>query len=314
MVNTKDQVKKISSTPWIKIAVSGILLILVHVLFGMLLNRAWREYELLFFPGLKIFALIFWIFFDLFLVTIFAGIFGALVRPTWIIILGFFVSSIVMFFAWGIDIFSAVSSIIYFFITIFYSLFVVRELNNRIRFSVRPMSEGQRSLLFGLILLISISFAFGYLDDSKKRNFVIPPKYKEMILNVVLPQLTGGLTSQIEGQIGGQLNELTSQVPPELQGELEEQGMSEGIEGLLPFDDLGKEVEKLWVDAESFLKPFRQLIALGFGLLTFLVLETTMALISWIIPLVLMIIFPILKVFGMAKEFKKMEEIKKLVL
>jgi uncharacterized protein len=42
---------------------------------------------------------------------------------------------------------------------------VARELNERIRFSVRPISEGQNILLMILILIICGSLYFGYAGD-----------------------------------------------------------------------------------------------------------------------------------------------------
>ncbi|MDP3184661.1 MAG: hypothetical protein Q8M58_05255, partial [Anaerolineales bacterium] len=103
-----------------------------------------------------------WVFGSILFLALTGGLVAALVRPFWVITLGYFLSTLAMFLMWKIGIITAVASLIYFLIAIGFSNTVVDEIKVRLNFSVKPIQQEQKFLLFGLVLMVGVSFALGY--------------------------------------------------------------------------------------------------------------------------------------------------------
>ena len=263
------------------------VLVITNALLGVVCGRVYRQYEGLFSPGPELLNLAIWVFGTIALVAVAAGLLVALVRPLWVIIVAFALSALAMVLAWEISIVSLVLSLFYLALAMIYARSVVSELNNRLNFSVRPIAEGQGIFLFALILLVSVSFALGYREDAIRRGFIVPPAYKQTVMEIVLPRLRAGIESRSELK------------PEERAAALEEAKQS---------------IEKFWTESETMLQPYAQFIPVGLGLMLLWMLETVVGLVSWIPPLVLSGVFPLLKLLGVARVATEMREIKRLIL
>jgi hypothetical protein len=97
-------------SPVIKITVFWLMLIGVHVLLGLACNKVQADYSNLFPPGRASLNLALWVVGSILLAIMIAGLVVALVRPLWVIALGFLLSSLAMFVAWGINIYSGIAT------------------------------------------------------------------------------------------------------------------------------------------------------------------------------------------------------------
>ena len=271
----------------IKITVFILMLIGVHVLLGMTCNKVQSHYEELFPPGIASLNLAIWVVGSILLNALIGGLVVALVRPFWIIALGFFLSSLAMLLAWGINIYSALASLIYFVIAIWFCRTVVNEIKNRLNFSVQPIEQEQKLLLFGLALMIGVSFALGYQDAARQSGEVIPPTYKQKITD----SITHTVQAQLEKRSG--LGQVESAMVL--------QGMQQGV-------------EKIWAQADTLLEPHGSYLPFVIGGLLVWLLNTLLGFIAWLPPRLLSRIIPLLKAIGVTHEVVETKEARQLVL
>ncbi len=278
----------------VKIAIFLLFLVGAHVLFGVACSKVQSQYDALFTPAVRgftqgkpLFSLVFWVFGTILLVALTGGLVVTLVRPVWIIALGYLLSALAMFLMWEISFITAAASLIYFLIAIGFSITVVDEIKVRLSFSVRPIQQEQKLLLFGLALMIGASFALGYLEDARRSEAVIPPAYKQMVSDMV----TRTLMAQIEKQ---------SALGP--------------IEKALALQQLQQGLEKFWAETERTIQPYAPYLPLVIGVLVLWLLETLLGFVSWIPPLLLSGFFPLLKAIGVAHEVAETKEARRLVL
>ena len=271
----------------LKITVFILMLLGAQVLFGMTLNRVQSHYEDLFPPGMTSLNLVIWVVGSILLSALIGGLVVALVRPLWIIALGFFLSSLAMLLAWGTNIYSALASLIYFLIVIRFSRTVVDEIKVRLNFTVNPIQQEQKLLLFGLALMIGAGFALGYQDAARRSGELIPPAYKQNITD----SITRTVQAQLEKQSGlGQVENAMAL-----------QGMQQGV-------------EKLWAQADKLLEPYASYLPFVIGALVVWRLKTLLDFIAWIPPLLLSRIIPLLKAIGVTHEVVETKEARRLVL
>jgi len=268
----------------VKIVVFLLMLIGAHVLFGVACSKVQSQYEALFTQGKPLLNLVLWVFGSILFLALTGGLVAALVSPFWIIALGYFLSALAMFLMWKIGIITAAASLIYFLIAVGFSITVVEELKVRLSFSVKPIQQEQKFLLFGLALMIGVSFSLGYLEDARQSNAMIPPAYKQMVSDMV----TRTMVAQIERQ--------TAIGPTE-----KAMALQQGL-------------EKFWADTERTIQPYAPYLPLVIGALLVWLLETFLGLVSWIPPLLLSGFFPLLKAIGVTHEVVETKEVRQLAL
>ncbi|MBU2609868.1 MAG: hypothetical protein KJ606_02810 [Chloroflexi bacterium] len=278
----------------VKIAIFLLFLVGAHVLFGVACTKVQSQYGALFTPAVRGFTqgkplldLALWVFGSILFLALTGGLVVALVRPLWIISLGFFFSSLAMLLTWGINYISALASLIYFLIAIGFSNMVVDEIKVRLNFSVKPIQQEQKFLLLGLALMIAVSFALGYLEDARQSEAMIPPAYKQMVSDMVTP----AMQAQIEKQTAIGLTEKA-----------------------MALQQLQQGLEKFWVETERTIQPYAPYLPLAIGVLVFWLLETFLGLVSWIPPLLLSGFFPLLKAIGLTHEVAETKEVRRLAL
>jgi len=258
-----------------------------HVLFGSTCNKVQSQYEALFTPGSASLSLAIWVFGSILLVALTGGLVAAHMRPFWVIALGSFLSSLAMLLTWGINIYSTLASLIYFLVAIGFSNTVVDELKVRLNFSVKPIQQEQKFLLLGLTLMIGAGFALGYWEDARQSQAIIPPAYKQMVSDMIIP----ALATQIEKQTAV--------------------GPTEKAMALL---QLQQGLDKFWAETERTIQPYAPYLPLVIGALSFWMLFTFLSLISWIPLLLSSGIIPLLKAIGVTHEVAETKEARRLVL
>jgi hypothetical protein len=271
----------------VKIVVFLLMLIGAHVLFGVACSKVQSQYDALFTQGKPLLNLALWVFGSILFLALTGGLVAALVRPFWVITLGYFLSALAMFLMWKIGIITAVASLIYFLIAIGFSITVVDEIKVRLSFSVRPIQQEQKFLLFGLVLMVGVSFALGYQEAARRSGELIPPAYKQKIMDPI----TRAVQEQLEKQSGLSL-----------------------VEKAMALQQMQQGVEKFWAEADKILEPYASYLPLVIGALLVWLLETFLGLVSWIPPLLLSGFFPLLKAIGVTHEVAETKEARRLVL
>lgn len=274
-------------TTIIKTAIFAAILVAAAAMFGWVCGRVYQQYEAVFSPGTGLWNLITWILVTMALVLATSGLVAALIRPFWATVISFALSAVAMILAGGINSLSVILGLIFFVSSLIYARSVVRELNNRLFFSVRPIRESQKILLLALIVIVSLSFALGYRDDLKHRGTIVPPAYRETVMGLLLPRLQTLIKSQGE-------------IPPKQMAFITEQ--------------FKQKIDEFWVKADTSLQPYAQYIPLGLALILIWALKSLLGLLSWIPISVLGLIFPLLRWTRVVRVETKTKEAERLTL
>jgi len=278
---SKDGNKNMSK--WFKVSFFIILLIGTGYFFGTICKKMYEAYNLILTPSVKqLIQLLLWFLSALFALMVSSGLVAALVRPTWVGIIAFALSGLLMLIGWKVSISSFILVLVYFLIAIFYTVSIDRELKQRIKFSVHPISEGQALLSMVLILIACGSLYFGYSAHIKEEGFSIPEFYIEKLLE------------QMEKRMIGE------QLPV--------------FQRRLAIAKLREEFQNLINDLTERMKSYEKFIPIAISLSLFMPLVTITRLLFWIPTGILSIIFPMLKAMGITKILSETKEVQRLVI
>ncbi len=277
--------------PWeriLKIIFFAVLLIAAGYFFGIWCGKFGQAYTLLFQPGREILELVLWLLLAIMVVAVTAGLVAALLKPLWVAVVAFALSALAMILGWQVGIGPALLGLLYFLLSLPYARGVTRELNERLRFSVEPVSRGL-SLLFMVLALVACgSLYLGYAAHIEKDGFTFPPVFKEMMTKMTVVPIREAIEAQ------------TDLTPQEKERALAE--MEEGF-------------EEMWMGPlEEMIKPYERLIPVVMAVGTFMTLQTILGLLSWIPGLILAMIFPLLQITGMTKVVRETREVERLVI
>jgi uncharacterized membrane protein len=213
-----------------------------------------------------------------------AGIVAVLFRLFWVCIIASGLSALAALFGWEWRVDTSILALLYFFASLIYARGVAQELDNRLDFSVRPISESQSLLFMALSVVICGAFYFGYSAQIEKEGFSIPSFFVEMAMT--------SMEKQIEQQL-----DLTPTQREEVLAKFRQE-----------FED------KVKKPIEDKIKPYERFIpiAVAIGLLQPLVFVSS--LLSWIPILVLRLVFPLLTALKVAKVVTETREVRRLTL
>jgi len=155
-------------------------------------------------------------------------------------------------------------------------------MNERIRFSVHPISEGQGMLLMALTLVACGSLYLGYAAHIEREGFSMPESYTEMFME------------QMEKQI-------EARVPEE-----------ERQEAVAKFREEFRHATDEFF--ERTVKPYERFIPLAMAVGLFMSLVTLTRLLAWVPTMVLSIIFPLLTALGVTRVVSETREVQRLVI
>lgn len=266
---------------WFKVSFFIILLIGTGYFFGTICKQIGQSYDLILSPSKELLILLLWFLLTLFAVLVSSGLVVALVRPIWTGVIAFALSGLAMLMGWDLTIGSCILVLIYILIAIFYTVSVAKEMTQRIKFSVSPISEGQAILTIALILLACGSLYFGYSEYIKEEGFSIPEFYIEKLME------------QMEKRVGEEL-------PP--------------LQRRLAIAELREELNKMINNFTEQIKSYEKFIPIAISLGLFMPLVTITRLLSWIPAGILSIIFLLLKAIGITKIVSETKEVQHLII
>lgn len=271
----------------VKIAVLILGVVVASLLLGLVCEQVNRRYEVLFSPGPALLRLAGYVLGAIALVVIAASLMAALVRPFWLIVLASAFSAAGVVIGWRAGIISAAAAVVYAALLVAFAHAVIRELDARVEFSVKPVRDGQGILLAALALLVSISLAAGYWDDARRRGFVLPPAWRQTVLAAMLPRLEAAI-------------EQRGEVSPEFRAAI--------------VAEVRQRFESLWQNLETTLQPYARFAPIALAALSFWMLKTVLGFLAWIPPLILSGIFPMLTYLRLTETVAETREVRRLVL
>ncbi len=328
----------------LKIVFFAVLLIAASYYFGDVCERIGQAYGLILSPSREILGLALRFFLATGALAIAAGLVAALVRPLWACFAVFGLSALAMLLGWELKASGGFLAGVYFVASLIYVERINRELNDRLRFSVRPISQGQPILITALLIVACGSFYFGYAAEIKREGFSIPAALVEIVVERIekevgelLPTDLGETAvTSFRDQFERVLDEMGKEVSNRLPAAQAEAVMVEfrrQLERVL--DEMEKEAgERLSVaetDAimagfreqfkrtlvelvEKAIRPYERWIPLVFAVSLFTFLGTITALLSWIPIVALMVIFPLLTALGVTKSVAETRLVRRLTL
>jgi hypothetical protein len=272
----------------LKMALFTVLLIAASWFFGIWCDRFGQVYTLFFQPGREILELGLWLLLAILAVAVTAGLVAALLKPLWVAMIAFALSALAMILGWEVGIGTALLGLLYFIACLPYARGVTKELNERLKFSVEPVSRGLSLLFLVLALAACGSLYMGYAAHIEKEGFTIPAALKEMMTKMTIVPTREAVEAR------------TDLTPQEKERILVE--MEEGF-------------EEMWMGPlEEMIEPYERLIPGGVAIGVFMTLQTILGLLSWIPGLILAMIFPLLQITGMTKVVRETREVERLVI
>lgn len=130
------------------------------------------------------------------LFIIMLGVTAALVRPTWIAMAAYAVAAGLYIFFVGSGIVTWVAAGVSVAVLVSYLIAEVHLFSNQIKVSTHPLGEKKMLICTLLAALISVSVAVGYMNDSVKRNYVLPPEAKTVYSQYMMKLAEGTIDAQ----------------------------------------------------------------------------------------------------------------------
>ncbi len=329
----------------LKSAAFAVLIIAASYYFGGVCERIGQGYDLILSPSREILGLAIRFFLALGAIAITAGLVAALVRPLWACFVVFALSALAMLLGWGLKTSSGILAAVYFIVSLIYVERIARELDDRLRFSVSPISQSQSILLATLVIVACGSFYFGYAAEVEREGFSIPPALVEMVvermekevvkflpadlgeaaLTSIRDQFERVLLDEIEEEVASRLPAAQAEVVmaafrhqfEEILDEMEKEAGErlQGIERDAIVAEFREQFERMLLEfVENAIRPYERWIPLVFAISLFSLLATMTVLLSWIPVVALMVIFPFLTALGVTKVVAATGLIRRLTL
>lgn len=130
------------------------------------------------------------------LFIIMLGVTAALVRPTWVAMVTYAVAAGLYIFFVGSGVVALVAAGVSVAILVSYLIAEVHLFGNQIKASTHPLGEKKMLICTLLAALISVSIAVGYMNDSVKRNYVLPPEAKTAYSQYMMKLATAQVDEQ----------------------------------------------------------------------------------------------------------------------
>ena len=266
----------------LKVALFTALLIGAGYYFGTICRQINQSYDLLLSPSKELLILFLWLLFAIGAMAVSAGFIVALLRPIWVAWGAFALSGIAMLLGWELALPNGLLALVYLGAATFYAVRVVRELDERINFSIQPISDGQGLLIIALILVACGSLYLALDSHIKQEGFSIPDAFLTLITQQMEGQIESGLPLEELGGIAAGFNEVFQRTFVEF------------------FDRM--------------LQPFERYIPIAITVGVFMSLITITRLLTWIPSAILRFAFIVLKTFGIVRIISEQREVKRLVL
>jgi len=231
---------------------------------------------------------ILWFLAAAFALMVAVGLVAALIRPLWASWLACLVSSLTMLLGWRMVPASAIVVAVYLLASLFHVWRVAVELEERIHFSMRALSEGRFLLTIALVAMAAASIYFGAAAYIEREGLSIPPSLKETLLKAI--------ESQVQAQF---------QAQPDMPAEQKERALA----------DFRREIEEKWIGpVESKLRAYQRFVPPLLALSIFSPLVLVLRLFAWIPNLVIRVLLLLLRLTKVVKVAKETREVERLSL
>jgi len=272
----------------VRIAVLAGLLIAASYLLGIVCGRVQQGYELIFTPSRELGMLLLWCLAGAGAVAVASGLVAALVRPLWASALTFLLSSLALLLGWEVGIGTGLLALLYFLALLLYAVETAKELEERVRFSVRAVSDGLSLLLTVLALIVCGGIYFSYAAQIEAQGFSIPPTLTDTFVEMIMQRVS----AQMEAE-------------EELKPEEREEQLAE----------IREQIEQMWLEpVEDRLRPYERFIPAALTLSLFWTLRMLLAFLAWVPVLILKGLFPLLTLLEVARVARETREVERLVI
>jgi len=269
-------------TKWVKTAFLAGLLMGAGYFFGVICKEIGQSYALVLSPSKELLRPLLRFLLALCGMATTAGLVAALLRPLWIGIVAIVLSALTMLLGWQVTPESGILVSLYFVAGYLYVVSVARELNERIRFSVRPVSQGQGMLVMALVLVVCGSIHLSYAEYIEREGFTIPEAYVEMMME------------QMEKQV-------TARVPE-----------SERQQAVAQFrQEFRRMIDDFF---ERTIKPYERFIPLAIAIGLFTPLTTITRLLAWVPALIMNLLFVLLTEIGVTEVVSETKSVERLII
>jgi hypothetical protein len=214
-------------------------------------------------------------------VAVTAGFVAILIRPFWVAVLCFLVSSLSLFLTFEISILSLVIALIYFVMGIGYLAGVRTEISHRIKFSIWQIRSSQTVFLVVLVALACTSLYFGYAEKINAEGYELNDK-------------------AINGIVSFTRDHVIDVVFPE-----------EDINKAQILEDLRYYLDN---DLQDDMVPYQGYVPMGFAAIAFSVLMLATFVLSWFPLLILSLIFFLLLRLKLVKRKAHPVEVTRLTI
>lgn len=267
---------------WLKSAFFAALLIGAGYFFGTICRQIGYAYELILIPSRELLNLLLWFLLAVGALLVSAGLVAALLRPVRVGFAAFTLSGLAILLGWQMAVASGILVLVYLLAASLYAVGVARELNDRIRFSVHPISAGQGMLLMALILVACGSLYLGCAAHIEREGFSLPESYIEVFMEQMEKQIEAQARAEERQEVAARFRE-----------------------------EFRRAIDEFF---ERRVKPYERFIPLGVAASIFMSLVTISRLLAWVPTMVLDLVFSLLTALGVTKVVSETQEVQRLVI
>lgn len=264
-----------------KMVLWTMLLMAAGFWFGSICRRMGLAHQLFIIPFRELSRLLLGLLLCMMLLSVLSGMAAVLFRPPWAAGVALSISGFAMWLGWGLTLRNAGLTTLYVLASILYTVLTQRELQQQIRFSVRPVAQNWRSVTVVLLVLAVGSYYLGFYEHVRDKGLDIPDKQMD--------DVTGEIAAEVvDGTPLSSLRTLREELLQQVQNVLKEQ------------------LRRLITRVERFAPP------LAAGML-FLLLFAVTWLVWWIPLLVVYVLVPLLISLRVADLATETIEVQRLV-
>ncbi|MFA6099355.1 MAG: hypothetical protein WC750_00575 [Patescibacteria group bacterium] len=219
--------------------------------------------------------------------AIMAGVVAILVRPFWLVIIAFLLSAVLYPLIVGPSLATWIAAGVFAVLMCIFLLYVANQLKNQINFSAHPLSDMKLLLLSLLVVQVCVAFGLGYVQDSVRRNYLLPPEIKSQIAGTIYNQLKINIID-----------------PSQTTAAQKKTALAEATKNSqTAVDDLDKQ-----------LQPVKNYIPVVLGILLFFLLQTMVLILGFVPIVIARLLFMLLKITHFAHVTVETKEVKHLTL
>jgi hypothetical protein len=211
-----------------------------------------------------------------------AGMVAVLFEPLWAACLAFALSGVALLSGWGWALPHVALTLLYVLSGVLFATLTQRDLQQRVRFSVRPVGENWRVVMVVLLMMAVASFYLGFAQQVRREGFSLPDQQVD----------------EIATEVAGEVVDATPLSRLEV---IRDEGVRQ-VKRVLR-DLLERQLKKV----EHHIPPFSAMVL-------FVLMFVVLSLLWWVPIVILAILFPLLTALGVARRAVETIEVQRLVI